>query len=104
MKTVRVLPEVYEDLAEATGYYFQRAGREVSNRLIDSFNEALDRVPIAEEVRKPVYRSFQRVLLRGFPYKLYFAAHDETIIVTLLIHGARSPHLVQRLLSERRRA
>jgi hypothetical protein len=39
------------------------------------------------EIHRVVYSDFRRVLLRPFPYALYYSYHDELMVVTLVIHG-----------------
>jgi hypothetical protein len=98
MRDLRVLAEVYRDLAEATDYYFGRGGTELSNRLIGSFETTLGKLQVTSEMPRPVYRTFRRFLLKPFPYKLSYTIENELVVVILLIHVARSPALIRGLL------
>jgi toxin ParE1/3/4 len=93
MRDLRVLAEVYRDLAETTDYYFERGGNELSNRLIGSFETTLGKLQVPSEILRPVYHTFRRVLLKPFPYKLYYTIENEFVVVILMIHVARSPAL-----------
>jgi hypothetical protein len=48
-----------------------------------------------------VYDEFRRVLLNPFPYATYFRDYEDLIIVSLVIHSARDPGLLRRILRER---
>lgn len=54
-------------------------------------DEALESIREAPE-RRPVIRGkLRRVLLRGFPYGVYYKVFPETISVVGVIHGHRHP-------------
>ena len=91
MTNVRLLRGVYSDLAAAVEWYNSEAGAEIANRFLDTFDNALLQVERYPESFKLVSREFRRVLLRPFPYALFFRMDREEIIVVLLRHPARSP-------------
>ena len=49
--------------------------------------------PLAFQV---LHRSVRRVLLRRFPYALFFAAEESRIVVLGVLHQARNPRVAQR--------
>lgn len=70
----------YEDQLPGLGHEFLRA--------VDAAFAAIQRGP---ERYPLVYRDLRRVLVRRFPYKVYFAARAGRIEVLAVIHGRRHP-------------
>ena len=87
------------DISEAARWYEER-----SPGLGDEFLRAVD-VALAEITRMPeryaiVRGEARRVLLRRFPYAVYFVAGPELVSVLACFHARRDPRLWQ----ERREA
>ena len=51
---------------------------------------------------QPVYQEFRRVLLKRFPYALYFRIAGQTVVAFMVIHGARNPKLIKTFLRKRK--
>ena len=72
----------------------------------NSFGHSLARLPKAERnpaLPRKVYKDFRRVLLRRFPYFLYFRIDGDTTVFFLLFHCARHPKGLRGELRERRK-
>jgi hypothetical protein len=52
-------------------------------------------------IYKKVYGDFRRLLLRRFPYAIYFVIENDEVIVTGLFHCARNPGKTKKNLSKR---
>ena len=100
---LRFLPEVYDDVAAAVTWYTKQGGTEVGRRLVDSLFAVLPRVAQSPERFHCVYGEFRRVLIKPFPYNLFFKASGDLVVIVLLIHSARDPALVSRMLEMRSR-
>ena len=101
MKDLRVLPEVSVDLSEAACWYDQEGYVGLGDRFVATFYSYVSHLRQSGEIYRMVYSEFRRVLLRPFPYALYYRYHAEVLVVSLVIHTARNPKRVRALLSER---
>lgn len=102
MKELRILPEVAADVAEAANWYHREGYVGLGDRFIAAFHSHVLHVQQTGEIYRVVYSDFRRILLKPFPYSLYYRYHGEFLVVTLVIHAARNPKLIRDLLSERR--
>lgn len=101
MRDVRILPGVAEDVAEAASWYDQKGFRGLGDRFVATFYACIGETQEHGEIHRVVYSDFRRVLLKPFPYLLYYRYHGESLIISLVIHGARDPERVRALLRER---
>lgn len=95
--SVLLTPEAEHEIAEAFEWYEQRA-----SGLGSEFLRSVD-VALSSAARNPaLYPSGQhgarRVLLRRFPYAIYFKPVAQRIVVFACFHGRRDPKvLIQRV-------
>src|SRR5438874_13706429 len=102
MKELRLLPEVLDDTAEAARWYDAKGDIGLGDRFLAVFDSYLPRIQQHGEIHRPVYQEFRRVLLKPFPYNLYYRYYADWVVISLVIHAARSPGLVRQLLRERK--
>jgi len=94
------LPEVEDDVISAYSWYEEKArglGEEFLRIFYASANN-LSRNPL---LYQKVYGDFRRLLLRRFPYAIYFLIKEDEIIVFGLFHCARDPRTIKLTLSNR---
>jgi len=97
---LRFLPEVEEDVISGYSWYEDKAhglGEEFLRIFYASANN-LSRNPL---LYQKVYGDFRRLLLRRFPYAIYFQIKENEIIVFGLFHCARDPRTIKLTLSNR---
>ena len=87
-------PEAKQDVREAAAWY-----RHISPSLEEGFIAAVD-AALAVATEQPeafrvVYRSFRRVLLRRFPYALFYLVTPHRVVVAGILHQARDPRLIR---------
>ena len=102
MKALRILPEVAADVAEAARWYDEEGYIGLDDRFVGTFYSCVAHLQERGEIYRTVYSNFRRVLLRPFPYALYYRYHGEVMVISLVIHGARSPRHIRALLRTRR--
>jgi hypothetical protein len=115
MSEIRLLPSVMDDTAQAAQWYDEGRGPHAGSprgvlvrtcRLRGALSGGLLFLPshIQEHGRiyKTVYSDSRRILLNPFPYAVYYRYHEDSVVVSLVIHTARSPQLLRKLLKERR--
>ena len=94
------LPEVEDDVISAYSWYEEKAlglGEEFLRIFYASANN-ISRNPL---LYQKVYGDFRRLLLRRFPYAIYFLLKEDKIIVFGLFHCARDPRTIKLTLSNR---
>ena len=101
MKELRLLPAVLEDTAQAAQWYDEEGYVRLGDRFLAVFYSILPHIQEQGEIRRPVYEDFRRVLLNPFPYAVYYRYHGDWVVVSLVIHAARNPRLLRKLLRER---
>ena len=89
---VRRLAE--QHLAEASAWYEQQATGLGSN-FLDRFEEALAQIARFPESGPIVFLDYRRLLLRRFPYGVFYVLEGNLIVVAAIYHLARHPRIIQ---------
>jgi plasmid stabilization system protein ParE len=97
---VELRPEVLDDLREASRWY-EGEQEGLGQRLQQTFFSAVSVAAQNPEIFFKAYAEFRRVLLRHFPYVLYFSVHEDAVVFVLLFHGARDPQELRKALQGR---
>ncbi len=86
--------EAKRDIREARKWY-----RKISPLLADDFVAAVEEAINSAKERPAAYqlvhRSFRRVVLRRFPYSLFYDLMGERLVVVAVLHQARDPELLE---------
>ncbi len=101
MREIRLLPAILEDVRQVAQWYDQEGSTELADRFLSVFYSYLPRIGGYSEAYPVVYREFRRVLLKPFPYSLYYRNRESWAVVSLVIHAARNPRLWKKVLRER---
>jgi plasmid stabilization system protein ParE len=92
--TLIVQPEAEADLAEAFRWYeTRRTG--LGHAFLDEVSHAFSRISDQPLRYAPVHREARRVLLRRFPYAVYYVARVDRVFVLATLHQRRNPRVVQ---------
>ena len=94
-RKVIVRPEAEQDIREAHAWYLR-----ISPSLADEFSSAVDQA-ISLASQNPlafalIHSSLRRVLLKRFPYALFFVAEESKIVVVGVLHQTRHPRVAKR--------
>jgi toxin ParE1/3/4 len=95
-----IRPEPNAEVAEAARWYEQRErglGRDFL-RVFRAATEVLRRNPYQYQV---VFEEMRRVVLRRFPYNVFYEIHGTDVVVLGCMHGARDPEEWQKRASPR---
>ena len=93
MTSVVIDPQAILDIEEAARWYEnQLNGLGVDSVLEADF--AINRVQKNPMLYAQSYRSVRRVLLRRFPYAMYFVVNDKEIRIVAVLHQVRSDEVV----------
>ena len=101
MKELRLLPEVLEDTARAARWYDEQGYVGLGDRFLAVFDTSLPAIQQHGEIFSTVYQDFRRILMQPFPYKVFYRYHGDWVVIALVIHAARSPRLLRKLLRQR---
>ncbi len=85
-----IRPEAAEEVAEATVWYEERA-RGLGRDFLRAFRAAaavLRRDPL---LYQPVAADARRVVLRRFPYSVFYEVHGSEVVVLACFHESRDP-------------
>lgn len=93
-------PQVVDDVAQAFHWYEGR-GEGLGLEFLRAYYGALGVLSRSAEIHRLCYKGFRRILLRRFPYAIYFQVLDKDVTVVMLAHCARNPKLIKRSLRER---
>ncbi len=102
MREIRILPAVLEDVAEAAAWYDEQKYPGLGDRFLDTFYASLSHIQQNGEIYRAAYKNSRKILIRPFPYSVYYRLHSKIWIVTLVIHAARKPSLARSLLRKRK--
>jgi toxin ParE1/3/4 len=88
LRLVIVRPGAEADLAEARAWYEQqRAG--LGSEFLGEVARAMQALGEHPERHPLYYRGFRRILLRRFPYKLFYRLEAERVVVFRVLHVKR---------------
>lgn len=85
-----IAPEAEQDLSDAYAWYEDRRlglGEEFLS-CVDACVHSICRTP---ELYPVVYENYRRVLVRRFPYSVFYEYSDETITIYCVFHNSLDP-------------
>jgi toxin ParE1/3/4 len=90
-----LLPEAEADITDAVRWY-EAQKRGLGRSFLDQLRSALDKVAHGPSRYQRVFGPARRVLLRQFPYAVFYEVFALTIVVLACMHTARDPEDWQR--------
>src|SRR4051794_37296264 len=93
IERVVVRPAAKSDIREARKWY-RKISPDLSDDFVVAVDEALELAQTHPLAFHQVYRTFRRVLLRRFPYALFYHLGDDRIIVVAILHQARDSQVL----------
>ena len=92
---VRVTPAAQGDIAEAFTWY-ENAQPDLGQRFLEAIKDATEVISANPALFAPVHKDMRRILLRVFPYALFYVVEDDAVIVLGCFHGRRDPRTWKR--------
>ena len=90
-----VRPAAAADIDEAFVWYeAQRLG--LGEEFLETVHAALEDIALHPTRNRIIYRETRRLLMRRFPYAIFYRIYDEAIVVVACMHGRRRPTHWQR--------
>ena len=95
--SIVIKPIVWLDIEDAIDWYEKQSPR-LGKRFYKNFEEATERILSQPTVYITVTQNVRRVLLKTFPYKLFYTISGDTIYILGLLHGKRSKASIKKRL------
>ena len=89
MALIRFLPEAVEDLLETQRWYGRREPA-LAGDFANDFAAAVERIRRAPRSFPLIHGQIRRLVLRQFPYAVYFREEGSEILV-IALHGRQDP-------------
>ena len=89
-KLVVVRPETEADLREARAWYESRQ-TELGKEFLEEIDAVFQRIVERPSLYRKVHRDARRVLMRRFPYSVYFLEEPDRIVILAVLHQKRNP-------------
>lgn len=87
-------PAAQEEFDEAVDWYEQQSAG-LGAEFISSVAEALDRISLTPEAYPTVFPKMRRIVVRKFPYLIYYYVEPEQIVIIAIFHSKREPKIWQ---------
>jgi len=88
MKELRILLEAKEEMIASAKYYDKKAP-DLGNEFLDEINRIVDEIAISPN-RWPIIESnIRRVILKRFPYSIFYIEKEKEIIILAIAHQKR---------------
>jgi toxin ParE1/3/4 len=92
---VDYLPESRDDIDDAFRHYRQISAR-LSEKFLRALRASIDRIVDNPELYAIVHRDVRAVLLRRFPYVVFYRIDEDRILIVAVQHGRRKWFVWQR--------
>ena len=83
---VYLRPEAERDLANARDWYEKKQAG-LGGEFLDEIAQTIRELESTPELPRLYYRDFRRVLLRRFPYKMFYKVIDNRVLVFRVLHA-----------------
>lgn len=83
---VIVRPEAERDLTDARDWYRRKEVR-LGDDFLDAVAVAMRRLEEDPKRERPYYRNFRRIILRRFPYKVFYQVIGDRVVVFRVLHA-----------------
>ena len=90
MKRLLIRPEAEADIEETYHWYESRRNGLGSNFLL-CVEEGLEKIRKDPEMYPVLHRDVRRLLIRRFPYGIFYTARQDVTTILAVFHGCRDP-------------
>ena len=85
-----IRPEAEAETAEAFGWY-EDCNPGLGDEFLLCLDAAFNSISRSPEQYPRIHRAARRVLMRRFPYEVFFVEDEEQIVVISVFHAKRNP-------------
>ena len=83
---VTIRPEAENDLIAARDWYDERRSG-LGDEFLDEISLAMLQLESSPERERLYYRNFRRIIVRRFPYKVFYQIIDNRVVVFRVLHA-----------------
>lgn len=94
------LPEVESDLINAYLWYEEKS-KGLGEEFLRVFYANVSEIAYSPFIYVRIYKIFRRLLLKRFPFAVYFTVIKNKVIVYGLFHCARNPNTIEETIQKR---
>ena len=98
--SLRFHPELHNDLIRNLKWY-QNKDPSLANAFIELFYSSVQKITVNPLAYVKINEDYRRILMKKFPYTIYFYIENETVIVAGLFHVAQNPEKIIKKLQKR---
>jgi plasmid stabilization system protein ParE len=84
-------PRAWTDLDDII-FWYENASRGLGKRFYENFENSLNRIKKNPNAFLEIEPSVRRILIKKFPYKLFYTISGNKIFVIGIMHAKRSTH------------
>lgn len=90
ISSVIIRPEAEEDIKEAFQWY-DKKHIELGKDFLHCVEEGIKKIRNNPQLYPIVYRNIRRILIRRFPFCIFFIETPDKLVILAVIHGRRNP-------------
>lgn len=87
---IRFSPEADNELAEARQWYAHQR-EDLDLEFMQSIDDAMSRIVASPDQYPNVYKSLRRIVIRRFPFAIFYEVAADEIQVIAVFHSRRDP-------------
>jgi plasmid stabilization system protein ParE len=95
-RAIEIRPQAEADIEEAFRHYHDYS-TDLGSGFIDDLDAVLSRIRENPAHYQSVHRDLHRVLLKRFPYAVFYSFTDQVVTVFAVLHQASDPQRWKRL-------
>jgi plasmid stabilization system protein ParE len=88
--SIIIRPEAESDISDAYSWYDDRI-LGLGSEFIDCIDDAINSILLNPESYAIVFKNIRRILVRRFPYAVYYIYEESVIVVLAVFHFKRNP-------------
>lgn len=89
-RPILIRPEAEADIEEAFRWYEEKLSG-LGADFLEFLENGVERIADSPEIYPVVYRNVRRLLIRRFPYGIFYFASESLVTILAVFHGHRDP-------------
>ena len=90
MFDIIIQPDAANDILEAAKWYDNNL-KGLGESFLESVDSAINSVQKNPEAYPKVYKELRRILLKKFPFGIFYLAEEDKIVIVAIFHASRNP-------------
>jgi plasmid stabilization system protein ParE len=90
MIDIIIQPDAASDILEAAKWYDNNL-KGLGGSFLDSVDSAINSVQQNPDAYPKVYKELRRILLKKFPFGIFYLVEENKIVIVAVFHASRNP-------------